>query len=151
MVAKQASSAFTIEADNIFINAADGSVTRIHPVDCAGYVWASLSPDGQRLMFLAAGKGLYITDLAGNVLKVLPQYCEPVWISDDVIAAAVTTDDGHQFSSSQIILVRADGSETQAVTAPDSFTFTPNVAADGSALVYNTIDGIYYQVSLTLK
>ncbi|MDE6301088.1 MAG: hypothetical protein K2M19_05185 [Muribaculaceae bacterium] len=150
-VARMAENPLTVEADNIILTAPDGSVTRIHPVDCAGYIWPSMSPDGSRVMFVAAGKGVYITDLEGSVLTVIPSLEAPVWVSDDVIAAMNTTDDGHQFSSSQIVLVRVDGSESQAVTAPESFTFEPIAAADGSALIYHTIDGVFYQVSLTLN
>ena len=151
MALRAAQNTPVIEADNVLLTGPDGAVTRIHPVDCAGYLWASVSPDGSRLMFVAAGKGLYITDLNGNVERVLSEIEFPVWVSDSVIAGTVSTDDGHQFSSSQIVLTRTDGTETQAITTPDSFTFEPVAAADGSALVYRTIDGIYYLVSLTLK
>ena len=140
-----------IDADNVILSLPGSESVRIHPVSCAGYAWASLSPDGSHLMFVAAGNGLYITDLAGNVQAILPQLEFPVWVSDSVIAASVSTDDGHQYSSSQIILARADGSETQTVTAPESFTMEPQAAPDGSAIVYRTIDGLYYQASLTLK
>lgn len=151
MAPKAAENPITIEGDNILLVGNDGTVTRIHPVDCAGYIWASLSPDGSRLMFVAAGHGVYITDLAGNVLSNIPDLQAPVWVNNDVIAAMISTDDGHQFSSSQIVLSRADGSEIQDVTDPGSFTFEPVVSSDRNAIIYHTIDGVYYQMPFTLN
>ena len=48
------------------------------PVDSwAGYLWASLSPDGKRVAFFAAGKGIVIIDLRGQMLAMLGNYEMP--------------------------------------------------------------------------
>ena len=48
------------------------------PVDSwAGYLWASLSPDGKRVAYFAAGKGIVVIDLRGQVLAMLGNYEMP--------------------------------------------------------------------------
>lgn len=44
-----------------------------------------------------------------------------------------------------------DGSRQQAITRPESMTFTPAASLQGHKIVYNTIDGYLYMVNVTLK
>ena len=123
-----------------------------HPVDCyAGYLWESISPDGTKVMFVAAGKGIFITDLDGKVIANPGKYEAPVWFGNDHILVQNTTDDGHQFSSSQIVLLNVSGTETQAVTSPESMTFSPTASFSSGRVVYSTIDGRLYQVNIKLN
>ena len=123
-----------------------------HPVDCyAGYLWESVSPDGTKVMFVAAGKGIFITDLEGNIIANPGKYEAPVWFGNDYILVQNTTDDGHQFNSSQIILMKADGSESQAITTPESMTFSPTASFSAGKVVYTTVDGRLYQVNVKLN
>lgn len=129
-----------------------GKEKSFSPVDCyAGYLWESLSPDGQKIMFVAAGKGVFITDLNGQILANPGKYEAPVWFGNDHIIVQKTTDDGHQFSSSQILLLNLDGTESQAITRPESMTFSPTASFEAGKLVYTTIDGRLYQVNITLN
>ena len=129
----------------------DGREQGYSPVEAAAYLWASLSPDGTKAMFVAAGKGVYITDLEGRVVSFAGNYEAPVWFGNDCIVAQKSTDDGHQFRSSQIVLVKADGSAVQEITRPESMTFTPAASIAAGHIVYSTIDGYLYQVTATLK
>lgn len=122
------------------------------PIDSyAGYIWASLSPDGQKVMFVAAGHGIVITDLDGKIIAEPGNFEAPVWFGNDHIVVQNTTDDGHQFHSSQILLMNLDGTQQQAITRPESMTFTPAASLQGHKIVYNTIDGYLYMVNVTLK
>lgn len=136
--------------DRLYITT--GGVEREYsPVEAAGYVWASLSPDGSKVMFVAAGKGVYITDLSGNIVSYAGRYEAPVWYGNDHIVAQLSTDDGHQYRSSQIILARADGTASQAITRPESMTFSPAACMATGTIVYSTIDGLLYRVGVVLK
>ncbi len=130
---------------------ANGTEKAYNPVEAPAYLWASVSPDGSRVMFVAAGKGIYVTDLNGNIISFAGDFEAPVWYGNDCIVAMNATDDGHQFSSSQIVLVRADGSEIQEITRPESMTMTPAASIEAGRIVYSTIDGFLYQVNVTLK
>lgn len=145
------STAVRTQGSTLYITV-NGHETGYSPVESrAGYLWASLSPDGTKVMFVAAEKGIFITDLKGNILAHPGDYEAPVWYNNDVIVAQKSTDDGHQYSSSQILLIKVDGSEIQAITRPESMTFTPTASAASSKIVYSTIDGRLYEVNVTLK
>lgn len=139
------------EGSTLYINV-NGTEKAYHPVDAyAGYLWESLSPDGTKVMFVAAGKGVFIVDLEGNIVARPGKYEAPVWFGNDHILVQNTTDDGHQYSSSQILLLKADGSESQAITSPESMTFSPTASFQSGRVVYTTVDGRLYQVKLTLN
>ena len=117
----------------------------------AGHLWESLSPDGTKVMFFAAGKGIVITDLNGNVLKQLGNYESPVWFGNDCVVAMNAKHNGYQHTASQIVLMRADGSELQELTRPESMTMNPTASFEAGKIVYNTIDGRLYQMNVNLK
>lgn len=116
----------------------------------AGYTWESVSPDGTKVMFFAAGVGIIITDLNGNIIARPGNYEAPVWYGNNHIVAQNATDDGHQYHSSQIVMLTLDGSERQDLTRPESMTFSPAASAEAGKVVYSTIDGRLYQVNVQL-
>lgn len=127
--------------------------TRVSPVESyAGYLWPSVSPDGKHVMFVAAGQGIVITDLKGNIIaRPGNRRLEaPVWFGNNHIVAMNTTDDGHNIESSQIIMLSMDGKETQALTKPESMTMFPAADSKSGRIVWNTIDGRLYQVKVEL-
>lgn len=117
----------------------------------AGYIWPSLSPDGTKVMFFAAGKGIVVMTLEGKVLNMLGNYTSPVWYGDNYIVAQNATDDGHQYSSSQILLLKADGSFKKELTTPTSMAMYPTASGEAGRIVYNTIDGRLFLMELTIN
>lgn len=119
------------------------------PVDSwAGYLWASLSPDGQRVAFFAAGKGIVVIDLRGQVVAMLGNYEVPCWYNNNYIVAQNAKDDGHQFTSSQLMLLKADGTWQTELTKPASMTMQPTCG--GGKIVYTTIDGLLYEMRINI-
>ncbi len=119
------------------------------PVDSwAGYLWASLSPDGRRVAFFAAGKGIVITDLRGQMLAMLGNYEMPCWYDNDYLIAQNARDDGHQFTSSQLMLLKADGTWHSELTKPASMAMHPTCG--GGKIVYTTIDGLLYEMKIKI-
>ena len=119
------------------------------PVDSwAGYLWASLSPDGQRVAFFAAGKGIVVIDLRGQVVAMLGNYEMPCWYNNNYIVAQNAKDDGHQFTSSQLLLLKADGTWQTELTKPASMTMQPTCG--GGKIVYTTIDGLLYEMKINI-
>jgi hypothetical protein len=128
----------------------DGEENRYTPVDSyAGYLWSSVSPKGDKIAFFAAGTGIIITDLEGKVLAQLGNYEMPCWYNNDYIVAQNTTDDGHQFTSSQIMLLKADGTFRHELTPRTSMTMQPT--AGGGKIVYTTIDGNLTMITLDIN
>ena len=119
------------------------------PVDSwAGYLWASLSPDGKRVAFFAAGKGIVIIDLRGQMLAMLGNYEMPCWYDNDYLVAQNAKDDGHQFTSSQLLLLKADGTFQTELTKPSSMAMQPTCG--GGKIVYTTIDGLLYEMQIKI-
>ena len=119
------------------------------PVDSwAGYLWASLSPDGKRVAFFAAGKGIVVIDLRGQMLAMLGNYEMPCWYNNDYLVAQNAKDDGHQFTSSQLLLLKADGTFKTELTKPASMTMQPTCG--GGRIVYSTIDGLLYEMKINI-
>ena len=114
----------------------------------AGYLWASLSPDGKRVAFFAAGKGIVIIDLRGQMLAMLGNYEMPCWYNNEYLVAQNAKDDGHQFTSSQIMLLKADGTFTAELTKPSSMAMQPTCG--GGRIVYSTIDGLLYEMKINI-
>ena len=119
------------------------------PVDSwAGYLWASLSPDGQRVAFFAAGKGIVIIDLRGQMVAMLGNYEMPCWYNNDYLVAQHATDDGHQYTSSQLMLLKADGTWQAELNTPASMAMHPTCG--GGKIVYTTIDGLLYEMHINI-
>lgn len=138
------------EGSKIFI-CKDGVEKSYSPVESvAGYLWESLSPDKTKVMFYAAGKGIVIMDLNGKVLSMPGKYENPSWYDDEYIVAQNATDDGHQYRSSQILLVKADGSFKKELTTPTSMAMNPTASGKANRVIYNTIDGNLYMMELNI-
>ena len=140
-------SVYTTESKLVVI--VNGQQRELTPVESfAGYLWASLSPDGKKIAFFAAGKGIVVCDLTGKVLATLGNYEMPSWYDNDYLVAQNTKDDGHQFVSSQIMLLKADGTFEKALTTPSSMTMQPTAAA--GRIVYTTIDGNLFEMHINI-
>lgn len=117
----------------------------------AGYLWASLSPDKTKVLFFAAGKGAYVVDLNGNIVAELGNYESPVWFGNDCVVAMNAKHNGYQHISSQIVMMKVDGSAFQELTKPESMAMNPTASFEAKKIVYNTIDGRLYQMNVSLK
>ena len=145
--AEQGGAAWT-EGSRVHVTV-DGQERVFSPVDSwAGYLWASLSPDGKRVAFFAAGKGIVVIDLRGQVLAMLGNYEVPCWYNNDYLVAQNAKDDGHQFTSSQLLLLKADGTWQTELTRPASMAMHPTCG--GGKIVYTTIDGLLYEMKINI-
>lgn len=139
------------EGSKIFVNV-NGKEKSYSPVESyAGYLWESLSPDKTKIAFFAAGKGIVIIDLNGNVLAQLGKYEFPCWMGNDYIVAQNAKDDGHQFTSSQIMLLKADGSWKKELTSKTSMTMQPTTSSEAKKIVYSTIDGNLFEMDININ
>lgn len=128
----------------------NGKENRYTPVESyAGYLWSSVSPKGDKIAFFAAGKGIVITNLQGKVLAELGNYEMPCWYNNDYIVAQNATDDGYQFTSSQILLLKADGTFRHELTPKTSMTMQPTCG--GGKIAYTTIDGNITMITIDIN
>ncbi len=107
----------------------NGATTTLTPVQgSVGYLWAAVSPDGSKVLFEAAGKGLYVVDLDGRVLMHTSPCIMPSWVNDDVIVA--------QTSGYDIVLMDASSGSTTTVASGGC-----QPMAAGNKIIYTTKSG----------
>ena len=98
-----------------------------------GYLWAKLSPDGTKVLFEAAAKGLYVCDLDGRLVADLGQYLMPCWYNNDYIVA-MSNAGNTRTNGSCIWLLSVDGSICKPISSNNERAVQPMVA--GNKVVY---------------
>ena len=125
--------------DSLLVVDPAGVTRALQPVAGSnGYLWASLSPDGRRVLFEAAGKGLMVCDLNGALLANLGQFLMPCWYDNDYIVA-MSNAGNVRTSGSRIWLLSVDGSVCEPITDEGVRAVQPMVAGD--KVVYSVIYG----------
>jgi len=117
------------------------------------HLWPSVSPSEDRLC-VVGGNDLYICDLNGNVLSEIKNARAPQWSPNGRwIAFMRDSDDGYTYTSSDIYLVKADGSNlTQLTNSPDLIEMYPQWSPDGKQIICdNPIDGNPILLTLEIK
>lgn len=131
----------------------NGVETDISPFGEGTYVWASLSPMEDKILFTYGSQGSFIADLSGNILVELGYANYPQWSPDgNWIAAMQDYDDGYNFTDSEIILVSVDGTTSLKLTdTADKIEMYPRWSNDGKRIVYHTDDGNIHLMKLSFE
>lgn len=114
------------------------------------YIWASLSPDKQYILFNTA-RGTAVCDLRGREIINFGQGLDaPVWYGNDYIVGMNDCSDSHQYTTSSIVIASVDGKVRQTLTDPAEFGMYPAVDAASGRIAYNTLDGDVRMLQLNL-
>lgn len=126
----------------------DGRTTAFSPLGegSFSYLWPSLSPDGTKVVFYAAGYGAYTCNLDGSNLTSIGQFRAPVWLNDNVVVAMADENDGVTTTKSTIVAISADGTTTQTLTDDSVVAMLPAVA--GNNIVFTSVEGGLYTITL---
>lgn len=152
-----APSVYVTEEDLKPVLYAGGVRTVIDPLSTpdndVNYCWTSLSPDGKRMAFVA-GKDAYTCNLDGSGLVNVGPLRAPVWLDGLTLVGMLDSDDGHVFTASEILAVRADGSARQQLTSQSpaeggaAIKMFPGVSPQGDRIAYHTLDGQIFIINL---
>ena len=125
----------------------------LEPFGKNNYIWVSMSPQNDKVMFTVPGKGTFISDLDGKVLAELGYANAPQWSANGrFVAYMVDKDDGYQVTSSDIFVATADGKNKFAVTnTPDISEMYPSWSQAGTKLVFNSTDGEIFIAELNIE
>ncbi len=128
----------------------NGTEKHLTPSGKGNYVWASLSPSGDKILYNKAGEGTFICDLKGNILVELGYANAPVWSPNGRwIAYMKDYDDGHFITESEIWIASSDGKDSKQLTdTEDIIEMYPHWAPDSQILAFHDLAGHIYIIKL---
>jgi N-acetylmuramoyl-L-alanine amidase len=120
--------------DALYIVDEGGTTRMLQPVrDSNGYLWASLSPDGSKVMFEAASRGVVVCGLNGTIIAELGEFLMPSWYNDDYIIAMSNAANSF-YKGQRIWLISIDGETFKPISPKDERAVQPMTA--GGKVVY---------------
>ena len=110
------------------------------------YMWASLSPDGTKVLYYQAAHGTYVCNLDGSNVQKVGKMRAPVWYDDQTIVGMMDLDDGEYIYASTIVAATLDG-KTQTLTGDDVIAMYPHAIA--GKIAFSTPAGEAYIINVT--
>ena len=130
------------------------SSTTLDPFPGSRYLNPQLSPDGSKIAFEVAGKGIFVMSNNGAMIIELGEGRKPRWSPDSGwLIYSISRDDGYQITSSDLFIIRADGNEKTAITKTDTeLEMNPDWSPRGNQIAFDTVYGGYiYVINLEVQ
>lgn len=110
------------------------------------YNWASISPDGQKILYYVSGKGCYTCDLNGKNVHYIALDCRaPQWYDNNIIIGMHDEDNGTYLTASAIVAYDMQG-QKQILVKKESMAIYP-YAAKGQ-IAFSTAEGKVYVMNV---
>lgn len=110
------------------------------------YNWASLSPDGTKILYYVSGKGCYTCDLNGKDVHYIALDCRaPQWYNNHIIVGMHDEDNGKWMTASAIVAYNMQG-DKQILVNKENMAVYP-YAANGK-IAFSTIYGEIYLMNV---
>jgi len=117
----------------------DGETEILNPIENAnGYIWASLSPNRQMILFNAVAVGTFVSDLNGNIIASLGYLNAAVWYNNEFVVGMQDKDDGQHITESAIILKNLAGNVNKKLSKSGMIAMFPTASSAGKKIAYNT-------------
>lgn len=126
-----------------------GKESHISPLaDAHSYLWASMSPDGSRMIFTEPFKGVFVSGLDGSdVRRVATKGDFSAWACNDWIITVVSHDDGYVITDARLYAVNVNDGTMVSLTDEDTLVSEATAASDGT-VIYTDIAGDMYMIKL---
>ncbi len=106
------------------------------------YNWASISPDGTKLLYYVSAKGCYVCDMYGDNVKFVARHCRaPQWYDNNTIIGMADEDDGKFMTASAIVAYTLDG-QSQVIVNKENMAIYP-YAAEGQIAFSNAAGEVF--------
>lgn len=129
-----------------------GNDTLLAPLGEHYYIWVSLSPNKDRIVFTALAKGTFIADLKGNVLAEIGYLNAPVWANNNWIIGMNDKDDNERVTESTIEAVNISTGKKFVLTDKEKLILQyPKVSERGDRIVFHSSKGEIYYAKLRIK
>lgn len=136
----------------ILVTLPDGTSRKLAPVGDVLYVWISVSPDGEQLLFTALSRGCFISDLEGNILKELGQLNAPSWVDKDWVIGMNDQDDGHMTTSSDLLAYHLGSELKQNLTSDsDAIAMYPSVSPGMDRIIFKNEKGELFTTKIKIQ
>lgn len=127
----------------------NGTETSIDPIaDSHSYLWASLSPAGDKLLFTEPFEGVFVSKPDGSEpVRLLAKGDFASWAGDNRFVAVITHDDGYVVLDSKLVLVNVATGIVTDLT-PEGFLVGEATASASGKVVYTDIEGNMYMIDV---
>ena len=131
----------------------NNETVELNPLGKGVYVWASLSPEGNKIIFTFGNKGTYVCDLNGNILLNIKDAHYPKFSPDGkYISYMIDKDNGYNYTSSDLFIYSIDEQKSYPVTNTEAkIEMFPEWSHSGNEIVYQTTEGEIYLMKLNIK
>ena len=111
------------------------------------YIWPSLSPAGDKVLYYVCGVGAFVCDLSGNIVARLGALRAPQWYGNSVVVGMNDSDDGHTVVASSIVATTLTG-ESQTLTPDSLIAMFPQTCERAGRIAFTTAEGELYMIQL---
>ncbi len=127
----------------------NGNTKALNPNGKEGqsYLWPSVSPDGQKVVYYLANSGCYVCNIDGTGVKFLGNLRAARWMGNDMVVGMRDVDNGEVVTESAIIAMDLNGTE-QALTGSDVIAMYPAVAEQAGKIAFTTEGGELYVINV---
>ena len=112
------------------------------------YLWPSLSPDGNKILYYVGAEGAFVCNLDGSNVKPLGMMRAPQWWDDATVVGMYDQDDGEFVYASRIVATNLKG-DKQSLTPDSLIAMYPKVSAQAGKIAFSTPDGKAYIINVT--
>lgn len=126
----------------------NGMTTQLAPngVD-ERYIWASLSPDGNKVLYYVSGHGTFVCDVDGSNVIAMGNLTAPKWWDNNTIVGMDEVANEYTVQASSIVARTLDG-QVQKLTSDDVIATYPIPSAQAGKIAFSTPDGKIYLITV---
>lgn len=126
-----------------------GKVLELNPLPQShSYLWASLSADGERLLFTEPFMGVFVANADGSDARCVTKKGDYAsWAGKNKIVAVVSTDDGYQLTESKLVLFDLSNNTSENLT-PDAMLVSEATASADGKVVFTDIEGNMFTLNI---
>ncbi len=126
----------------------NGMTTQLAPngVD-ERYIWASLSPDGNKVLYYVSGHGTFVCDVDGSNVIAMGNLTAPKWWDNNTIVGMDEVANEYTVLASSIVARTLDG-QVQKLTSDDVIATYPIPSAQAGKIAFSTPDGEIYLITV---
>lgn len=111
------------------------------------YIWASLSPSGERVLYYVSGYGAFVCDIDGSNVIPMGNLTAPKWWNESTIVGMSEIDDEYSIIASSIVARTLDGTE-QVLTGDDVIATYPLPSSQSGKIAFSTPNGEIYLITV---